>query len=104
MKPSAANGCHRIDQSTEVYLYLKQEDFSMINTKDFGLLLTLTNAELDNLKDESGARGAEFLNKVLDLWYKKAKPPACWETIHDALWKLPNRPLAYKVKQEYMTD
>ena len=104
MKSSAANECHKIHQSTDVYLYLKQEDFSITNTKDFGLLLKLTNSELDNLKDESGGRGTEFLNKVLDLWYKKLKPPACWETIHDALSKLPNRPLAYKVKQEYMTD
>ena len=104
MKPSAANECHKIDQSTDVYLYLKKEDFSITNTKEFGLNLKLTNSELDNLKDESGGKGAEFLNKVVDLWYKKTKPPACWETIYDALWNLPNLPLAYKVKQEYMKD
>ena len=102
MKPSAANECHKIDQSTDVYLYLKQEDFSITSTKEFGLYLKLTNSELDNLKDESGGKGAEFLNKVVDMWYKKAPPPACWETIYDALWKVPNRPLANKVKKEYM--
>ena len=61
------------------------------------LAVKLMNSELDNLKDESGGKGAEFLNKAVDMWYKKAPSPACWETIHDALWKLPNRPLADKV-------
>ena len=104
MKPSVPSECHKIDQSTDVYLYLKQKDFSMPNTKDFGLYLKLTNSELENLKDESGGRGAEFLNKVVDMWYKKTPSPACWETIHEALVKLPNLPLADEVKQEYMTD
>ena len=103
MKPSTPSKCHKIHKSTDVYLYLKQNDFSMTNTKDFGLLLKLTNAELSNLKDESGGRGADFFNGVVDLWYKKF-PSACWETVHDALVKLPNLPLADKVKQEYMTD
>ena len=76
----------------------------MTNTKDFGLYLKLTNSELENLKDESGGKSAEFLNKVVDMWYKNTKPPACWETIYDALVKLRNLPLAEKVKQEYMKD
>ena len=106
VKPYADNECRKndkIDQSSDVYLFLKDNDFSLTNTRDFGLYLTLTNAELDNLKEESGGKATEFLNKVVQRWFNKF-PSACWETIHDALIKLPNVPLASKVKQNYMTD
>ena len=103
VKQPATKHCHEIDRPTDVYFILKQE-FSISSTKEFGLILGLTYAELDMLKEESREKSTEFLIKVVESWYKQIPPPACWETIHIALWKLPNRPLANKVKQKYMTD
>ena len=86
-----------------MYFILKQE-FSISSTKEFGLSLGLAFPELEMLKEESREKSTEFFSKVVESWYKQISPPACWETIHNALCELPNRPLAKKVKQKFMTD
>ena len=80
-----------------MFFVLKQ-DLSINNAREFGLLLGLTDPELDMLKEDN-----TLLNAIVKTWYNKTPPPACWETIHDALVELPNRPLANKVKQKYIT-
>ena len=102
VKQPATKNCHEIDKPTDVYFILYQE-FSISSTNKFGLILGLTYPELEMLKEESG-EATEFLIKVVESWYKKTSPPACWETIHSALWGLPNLPLANKVKQKFMAD
>ena len=83
--------------------FILKQDLSINSAMEFGLLLGLSNPDLDTLKEDSGGKSIPFLNKIVGSWYNKTPPPACWETIHDALWQLPNRPLADKVKQKYMT-
>ena len=98
----STGSCHPIGKPTDVFLIL-MKDLSINQVMEFGVLLGLTNPELDMLKENSGGKGAAFINKIAETWYNKTPPPACWETIYDALWELPNRPLANKVKEKHMT-
>lgn len=95
---TGGGGC-RLDEvtsSNSVYQVLKGK----ISPVDLAHCLHFEHQDIENLKEDT-RRTTDLLSAVLDKWFKGSPPPACWETIVDAVKCTNDKRLASEIERQH---